>query len=100
MASLDPDSKHDQAGSQSRALCQRYGAGPDNPLGARALYLFENGRDTLYRIHGTNEPWSIGRAISSGCIRLFNQDIIDLYHRVPRGSRVLVLQHDRPGTIA
>lgn len=74
--------------------------GLDNPLGARALYLFENGRDTLYRLHGTNEPWSIGQAMSSGCIRLFNQDIIDLYRRVPLGTRVLVRQHDRPGTIA
>ncbi|QPC41752.1 L,D-transpeptidase [Kaustia mangrovi] len=64
--------------------------GLGNPLGARALYIFENGRDTLYRLHGTNEPWSIGRAVSSGCIRLFNQDIIDLYNRTPDGSRVLV----------
>ena len=65
--------------------------GPDNPLGARALYLYENGRDTLYRLHGTNEPWSIGRKVSSGCVRLLNQDIIDLYGRVPLGSRVFVL---------
>jgi hypothetical protein len=50
--------------------------GLDNPLGARALYIFPDGQDTLYRLHGTNEPWSIGRAVSSGCIRLFNQDII------------------------
>ncbi len=64
--------------------------GLGNPLGARALYIFENGRDTLYRLHGTNEPWSIGRAVSSGCIRLFNQDIIDLYNRTPDGSRVVV----------
>jgi lipoprotein-anchoring transpeptidase ErfK/SrfK len=70
--------------------------GLDNPLGARALYLFENGRDTLYRLHGTNEPWSIGKAMSSGCIRLFNQDIIDLYDRVPRGTSVVVLEHNRP----
>jgi lipoprotein-anchoring transpeptidase ErfK/SrfK len=69
--------------------------GLNNPLGARALYLFENGRDTLYRIHGTNEPWSIGRAMSSGCIRLFNQDIIDLYRRTPIGTRVVVLEHSR-----
>lgn len=65
--------------------------GLDNPLGARALYLYENGRDTLYRLHGTNEPWSIGRKVSSGCVRLLNQDIIDLYGRVPVGSRVYVL---------
>jgi lipoprotein-anchoring transpeptidase ErfK/SrfK len=67
--------------------------GLDNPLGARALYLFEGGRDTLYRVHGTNEPHSIGRAMSSGCIRLFNQDIIDLYDRTAIGTRVVVLEH-------
>jgi lipoprotein-anchoring transpeptidase ErfK/SrfK len=65
--------------------------GLDNPLGARALYLYQNGRDTLYRIHGTNEPWSIGRSVSSGCIRMFNQDVIDLHRRVPTGTRVTVL---------
>lgn len=64
--------------------------GPENPLGARALYLYQNGRDTLYRIHGTNEPASIGKAASSGCIRMFNEDIIELYRRTPVGSRVLV----------
>ncbi|WP_336294236.1 L,D-transpeptidase [Bartonella sp. CB169] len=68
--------------------------GPDNPLGARALYLFKNGRDTLFRIHGSHESWSIGRAVSSGCIRLLNQDIIDLYDRVPIGSRVVVIQNN------
>jgi lipoprotein-anchoring transpeptidase ErfK/SrfK len=62
-----------------------------NPLGARALYLYRDGKDTLYRIHGTNEPWSIGKAASSGCIRLFNQDILDLHKRVSSGSRVVVL---------
>ena len=64
--------------------------GSENPLGARALYLYQNGRDTLYRIHGTFEPWSIGRAVSSGCIRLLNADVIDLYNRVPTGTRVVV----------
>ena len=64
--------------------------GLDNPLGARALYLFENGRDTLYRLHGTNQEWSIGKAVSSGCVRLLNHDIIDLHARVPNGSRVVV----------
>ncbi|WP_077549009.1 L,D-transpeptidase [Pseudorhizobium flavum] len=63
-----------------------------NPLGPRALYLFKDGKDTLYRIHGTTEAWTIGKAVSSGCIRLLNQDIIDLYRRVPNGSRVVVLQ--------
>ena len=63
-----------------------------NPLGPRALYLFKDGRDTLYRIHGTTEDWTIGKAVSSGCIRLLNQDIVDLYGRVPDGTRVVVLQ--------
>ncbi|WP_026381324.1 L,D-transpeptidase [Afifella pfennigii] len=65
--------------------------GPSNPLGARALYLFDGGRDTLYRIHGTNEPWTIGLNVSSGCIRLVNDDIIDLYGRVGIGTKVIVL---------
>ena len=65
--------------------------GPGNPLGARALYLYQGSRDTMYRIHGTNDPSSIGRSMSSGCIRLLNQDIIDLYERVPVGTRVVVL---------
>ena len=65
--------------------------GPDNPLGARALYLFQNGQDTLYRIHGTTDPMSIGHNASSGCIRMINQDVEDLYRRVPIGTRVVVL---------
>ncbi|MFD1911549.1 L,D-transpeptidase [Halodurantibacterium flavum] len=64
--------------------------GIENPLGARALYLYRNGRDTMYRIHGTNDVASIGNATSAGCIRLFNQDIIDLYERVGSGQRVRV----------
>jgi lipoprotein-anchoring transpeptidase ErfK/SrfK len=64
--------------------------GPDNPLGARALYLYDGSRDTMYRIHGTNEPWSIGQNVSSGCIRLINHDIIDLHARVPEGTTVVV----------
>ncbi|MDF3812721.1 MULTISPECIES: L,D-transpeptidase [Rhodopseudomonas] len=64
--------------------------GSRNPLGARALYLFKNGKDTLFRIHGTTEPDSIGKAVSSGCIRMVNQDIIDLYSRIPRGTKVIV----------
>lgn len=64
--------------------------GLGNPLGARALYLFKNGKDTLFRIHGTNEPNTIGHAVSSGCIRMMNQDVIDLYRRVPSGSKVVV----------
>ena len=65
--------------------------GPDNPLGARALYLYQNGNDTLFRIHGTTEPMSIGTKASSGCIRMLNQDIAELYLRVPVGSKVVVL---------
>ena len=65
--------------------------GIGNPLGARALYLYKSGRATLYRIHGTNGPASIGHAVSSGCIRMLNQDVMDLYTRVPRNTRVVVL---------
>lgn len=65
--------------------------GPGNPLGARALYLYRSGRDTMYRIHGTNEPTSIGRAVSNGCIRMLNDHAKDLYNRVPLGAQVVVL---------
>ncbi|MGJ4860741.1 L,D-transpeptidase [Labrys sp. La1] len=64
--------------------------GPDNPLGARAMYLYVNGKDTLYRIHGTSEPWTIGTKASSGCIRMFNEDVIDLYARTRIGAKVIV----------
>jgi lipoprotein-anchoring transpeptidase ErfK/SrfK len=64
--------------------------GPTNPLGARAMYLFANGRDTLYRIHGTNEPRSIGKAVSSGCIRMLNEDVAELFDAVEIGTRVVV----------
>ena len=62
-----------------------------NPLGARALYLFQDKKDTLFRIHGTNDPSSIGHAVSSGCIRMLNADVIDLYGRVAKGTKVVVL---------
>jgi lipoprotein-anchoring transpeptidase ErfK/SrfK len=65
--------------------------GPQNPMGARGLYLFSGGKDTGYRIHGTNQPEYIGRAISSGCIRMTNEDVIDLYNRVKMGTIVVVL---------
>ncbi len=65
--------------------------GVNNPLGARALYLYRDSRDTYYRIHGTDEPWTIGRAVSSGCIRLINEHVIDLYDRVPLGTPVVVV---------
>ncbi|HKG81554.1 MAG TPA: L,D-transpeptidase [Beijerinckiaceae bacterium] len=64
--------------------------GPNSPLGARALYLFEDNRDTLYRIHGTNEPEKIGQAASSGCIRMRNIDVVELYNRVQPGTKVIV----------
>jgi lipoprotein-anchoring transpeptidase ErfK/SrfK len=69
----------------------RVAGGPANPLGARALYLYAGNKDTLYRIHGTNQPEYIGQAISSGCIRMRNEDVIDLFDRVKLGSVVVVL---------
>lgn len=68
----------------------RVAPGPSNPLGARALYLFQNGRDTLFRIHGTSEPWTIGTEVSSGCIRMFNEDVIALFDSVKVGTKVVV----------
>jgi lipoprotein-anchoring transpeptidase ErfK/SrfK len=69
----------------------RVAGGPANPLGARAIYLFQGNKDTLYRIHGTNQPEYIGQAISSGCIRMTNEDVIDLYNRTRMGATVVVL---------
>ncbi len=83
MIARDPEKNGPWAGGMA--------AGLENPLGARALYLYQGDRDTLYRIHGTSEPWSIGQSVSSGCIRMFNQDIIDLHSRVPTGTTVVVL---------
>lgn len=65
--------------------------GPGNPLGSRALYLYRDGRDTLYRIHGTTEPWTIGQAVSNGCVRMVNEHVEDLYERVALGTRVIVV---------
>jgi lipoprotein-anchoring transpeptidase ErfK/SrfK len=73
-----------------RTLPARMEGGPNNPLGARALYLYKGGRDTLYRIHGTNAPASIGTAQSSGCIRMLNEEVIDLHKRVRIGAKVIV----------
>ena len=70
--------------------------GPENPLGARAMYLYSGNKDTLYRIHGTNEPWTIGTNASSGCIRLTNEDIVDLYNRTPIGAKVVVFGTGNP----
>jgi lipoprotein-anchoring transpeptidase ErfK/SrfK len=69
----------------------RVAGGPANPLGARALYLYAGNKDTLYRIHGTNQPEYIGQAISSGCIRMTNEDVVDLFGRVRLGATVIVL---------
>ncbi|MBR0870764.1 L,D-transpeptidase [Bradyrhizobium tropiciagri] len=66
--------------------------GPDNPMGSRAMYLYSGGKDTLFRIHGTNQPEYIGASISSGCIRMTNEDVIDLYNRVKLGTMVVVLE--------
>ena len=73
----------------------RVAGGPRNPLGSRGIYLYEGGKDTLYRIHGTNQPEYIGQAISSGCIRMTNEDVIDLYSRVRLGATVIVLPPGR-----
>ena len=69
-------------------LPRHMAGGPDNPLGARAMYL----GNTLYRIHGSNEPETIGQAVSSGCIRMTNEDVVDLYSRVKVGTRVVVVR--------
>ena len=75
-----PDLPHHMAG------------GPDNPLGPRAMYLYRNGQDLGYRLHGTLEPWTIGGDASSGCIRLLPEDVVDLYQRTPIGTKVMVLE--------
>ncbi|POF30985.1 L,D-transpeptidase [Roseibium marinum] len=69
------------------------GGAPNNPLGPRALYLYRDGGDLGYRLHGTLEPWSIGHDVSSGCVRMLPEDVIDLYQRCPKGTAVLVLEH-------
>ena len=80
-----------EARSMAPGLPATVAGGPNNPLGARGLYLYDDrGRDTEYRIHGTNEPETIGQAVSSGCIRMLNEDVIDLYERVKVGTRVVV----------
>jgi len=83
MVAAIPEYRHYRSGMEG---------GTDNPLGPRALYLYRDGHDTFFRLHGTTEPDTIGTAVSSGCIRLFNQDIIDLYDRVPVGAHVTVVQ--------
>ncbi|GGD97572.1 L,D-transpeptidase [Aureimonas endophytica] len=82
-----PEQMRERERAKGRILPVRMEGGPENPLGARAMYL----GSTLYRIHGTNQPWSIGKAVSSGCIRMRNEDVMDLYGRVPVGTTVIVL---------
>ncbi len=72
-------------------LPRHMAGGEDNPLGARAMYLYSGDRDTMFRIHGSNEPWTIGQAVSSGCIRMLNDDVTDLFSRVKVGTAVVVL---------
>jgi lipoprotein-anchoring transpeptidase ErfK/SrfK len=71
--------------------------GPNNPLGAAALYLYRNGRDSIFRIHGTNQPWTIGQNMSSGCIRMMNEDVQELYARAGTGTKVIVIGPDGRG---
>jgi lipoprotein-anchoring transpeptidase ErfK/SrfK len=78
----------------------RVAGGPANPLGARALYLYQGSKDTLFRIHGTNQPEYIGQAISSGCIRMTNNDVIDLFDHVKMGTTVVVLPPGNQSTFA
>lgn len=87
----NPTPEHQARDPKAAKYPKGMDGGLQNPIGARALYLWQNNKDTLFRIHGTSEPESIGKAVSSGCIRLFNQDIIDLYERVEIGTKVVVL---------
>jgi lipoprotein-anchoring transpeptidase ErfK/SrfK len=88
MLDRQPDLKAQMAQLQSGL---GMAGGPGNPLGARAMYLWQGDKDTLFRIHGTVEPASIGKSVSSGCIRMINQDVMDLYNQTPVGTKVVVL---------
>ena len=92
MAEMDAAGRDGGARAEARAVQRRQwrhaAAASTNPLGARALYMFQNGEDTLYRLHGSPEWNSIGKSVSSGCVRLINQDIIDLYDRVPNKTPI------------
>ncbi|WP_244486716.1 L,D-transpeptidase [Aurantimonas sp. Leaf443] len=77
--------------AKGRILPAYMAGGPGNPLGARAMYLYRGGRDSMFRIHGTNQPWTIGHEMSSGCIRMMNEDVEHLYGRVPSGTKVIVV---------
>jgi len=77
--------------AKGRILPAYMAGGPDNPLGARALYLYRGGKDSMFRIHGTNQPWTIGQNMSSGCIRMMNEDVTHLYENVAPGTKVVVI---------
>jgi len=79
-----------RARAAKQPLKRHMAGAPDNPMAARALYIAKGGRDTLYRIHGTPEWWTIGKNVSAGCFRMFNQDVVDLYSRAPIGARIIV----------
>ena len=83
--------------AKGRELPAYMAGGPGNPLGARAMYLYRGGGDSMFRIHGTNQPWTIGQMMSSGCIRMMNADVEHLYGRVPVGSKVIVIGPDGRG---
>ena len=85
-----PTSAMMQRQPETREFADGMPGGLNNPLGARAMYIYRGGVDTIYRIHGTREYWSIGKAVSSGCVRLINQDVIDLYSRVSVGTQIIV----------
>jgi lipoprotein-anchoring transpeptidase ErfK/SrfK len=91
-----PPPEMQERDERAREFANGMDGGPQNPLGARAMYLYQGGKDTLYRIHGTAEQRSIGRAVSSGCIRMLNADVIDLYERVPVGTKVVVMPASNP----
>jgi lipoprotein-anchoring transpeptidase ErfK/SrfK len=91
VAVLDADSEHDRREPHLYAQFAGGMAGwPDNPLGARALYLYRGGADSMLRIHGTPQPWSIGTSASSGCVRLVNDHVMQLYENVPLGTRAIL----------
>ncbi|RIY02829.1 L,D-transpeptidase [Aureimonas flava] len=85
--------------AKGRILPAYMPGGPDNPLGARALYLYRGGGDSMFRIHGTNQPWTIGLNMSSGCIRMMNEDVSHLYERAARGTRVVVIGPGQPNRL-
>ena len=86
-----PAAMRKREAAKGRILPAHMEGGPENPLGARALYLYRGGADTMFRIHGTNQPWTIGQNMSSGCIRMMNEDVTHLYERAGRGTKVIVI---------